>query len=67
MDGESIIFVKTSAGFVAERVRTGQSDGAMVEVLAGLHLGDEYVTEGSFELKAKIVTSGMDAHAGHGH
>ncbi|MHC4250612.1 MAG: efflux RND transporter periplasmic adaptor subunit, partial [Planctomycetota bacterium] len=67
VDGESIVFVKHPEGFVAERVRTGQSDGAMVEVIAGLKPGDEYVTEGSFELKAKIVTSGMDAHAGHGH
>jgi cobalt-zinc-cadmium efflux system membrane fusion protein len=67
VEGESIIFVKHPEGFVAERVRTGQSDGAMVEILAGLKPGDEYVTEGSFELKAKIVTGGMDPHAGHGH
>ena len=67
VDGESVVFVKDPKGFVVERVRTGQTDGAMTEILAGLLPGQEYVTEGSFELKAKIVTSGMDAHAGHGH
>ena len=67
IDGETVVFVKESGGFAAERVKTGESDGAMVEVLAGLKPGDEYVTRGAFELKAKIVTSGMDPHAGHGH
>ena len=34
---------------------------------AGLTPGQRYVTAGAFELKTKIVTSGLGAHAGHGH
>ena len=36
-------------------------------VLDGLAPGQRYVAHGGFELKAKIVTSGAGAHAGHGH
>ena len=36
-------------------------------ILSGLEEGMEYVNNGAFELKAKIVTSSFDAHAGHGH
>ena len=45
----------------------GRGDRTRVEITRGLAAGQRYVTHGAFELKAKIATSGMDAHAGHGH
>ncbi len=64
---ESVVFIDTGTELVAEQVAVGQSDGDRVEILAGLEAGQRYVVEGAFELKAKIVTSGLGAHAGHGH
>jgi len=48
-------------------VSIGESDSRFVEILAGLEQGMEYVAAGAFELKAKIVTSALGGHAGHGH
>jgi len=67
MDEESVVFLETADGFSAQPVVLGRGDNGSVEVLAGLSHGQRFVTEGAFELKAKIVTSGLDAHAGHGH
>ena len=67
IEGESVLFVEEHDGFKAVPVSLGRSDRNGVEVLSGLKSGQRYVVNGGFELKAKIVTSGMDAHAGHGH
>ena len=37
------------------------------QITAGLKPGQQYVVTGAFALKSMMVTSGMDAHAGHGH
>jgi cobalt-zinc-cadmium efflux system membrane fusion protein len=65
--GEKVIFVPDGKGFKAVPVMTGRGSGGMVEVIAGLKPGDKYVSQGGFELKAVMITSGMDPHAGHGH
>lgn len=67
LDGEPVVFVPGDHGFQTLEIRTGLSDGKQVQVLSGLKPGDEYVAEGAFALKAQMVTSGMDPHAGHGH
>ncbi|MBN2450228.1 MAG: efflux RND transporter periplasmic adaptor subunit [Lentisphaeria bacterium] len=67
VDGNTVVFVPGGAGFVPTRVRTGRSDRERVEITAGLVAGTAYVTEGAFALKAKLVTSTLDSHAGHGH
>jgi len=67
LDNEAVVFVPAPGGFGARHVRAGASDGTRVAVVDGLHQGERYVAEGAFELKAKLVTSGMDPHAGHGH
>ena len=48
-------------------VTIGGSDDRLTEILGGLEEGAEYVAAGAFELKAKIVTSALGGHAGHGH
>ncbi len=67
LDEEPVVFVETPEGFTPTPVSLGRSSESRVEILSGLAVGQRYVTQGAFELKAKIVTSGIDAHAGHGH
>jgi multidrug efflux pump subunit AcrA (membrane-fusion protein) len=62
-----VIFVDTDDALRPVRVSLGRGDTTRVEVLSGLMPDQRYVVEGAFELKAKIVTSGLGAHAGHGH
>jgi cobalt-zinc-cadmium efflux system membrane fusion protein len=65
--GESVVFVPHDGGFVAVPVKIGRFDRDFGEIVSGLKEGDEYVSNGAFELKSMIVTAGMDPHAGHGH
>ncbi|WP_372845961.1 efflux RND transporter periplasmic adaptor subunit [Pontiella sp.] len=67
IEGEAIVFVPSADGFVTAPVQLGLSDGRSVEIKRGLQPGQKYVAAGAFSLKAKMVTSGMDPHAGHGH
>jgi cobalt-zinc-cadmium efflux system membrane fusion protein len=67
IDGESVIFISGEHGFSPVPVKTGLMDDTGIEILHGLELNDRYVASGAFALKAHVVTSGMDPHAGHGH
>jgi cobalt-zinc-cadmium efflux system membrane fusion protein len=67
LDGETVVFVETGESFEARPVATGRSNSTHLEVLSGLNKGETYVAKGAFSLKAKIITSDLDAHAGHGH
>jgi len=65
---EHVVFVADGPGrFRPVDVTPGESDSHHVRILAGLERGIEYVSRGAFELKAKIITSSLDSHAGHGH
>jgi cobalt-zinc-cadmium efflux system membrane fusion protein len=67
VDDENVVFVEDGDGFVPTPVHLGRSDRDRVIILSGLAPGQRYVEQGAFELKAHIVTSGIDPHAGHGH
>ena len=67
IDGETVVFTETAHGIEPTAVALGRSDATNVEILAGLSPGDHYVAGGAFALKAEIITSGLDPHAGHGH
>ncbi len=67
IDGENIVFIKHDDEFVPQEVQLGITDGEYVEIISGLDSDDKFVAKGAFELKTKIITGGMDAHAGHGH
>ena len=67
MGEQPVVFLDTSDGFKPAPVSLGRSNESRIEILSGLAAGQRYVTQGAFELKAKIVTSGLGAHAGHGH
>ncbi|ABV38473.1 cobalt-zinc-cadmium resistance protein (cation efflux system protein) [Shewanella sediminis HAW-EB3] len=49
------VFVKHGNTFEVRMLKLGESDGAYVEVLAGLDSDSEYVTENSYLLKADIM------------
>ncbi len=67
LEGKKCVFVKDEHGFEPSFITLGQSNAGYVQVTSGLKPGQQYVTKGAFELKAKIVTSTLDSHAGHGH
>ena len=67
LDEEWVVFVEAGDGFEPVPVTLGRGDEERVEVLSGLRAGQRYVSEGAFECKAKVVTSNIDPHAGHGH
>ncbi|MCX7004222.1 MAG: hypothetical protein NTV22_13255, partial [bacterium] len=62
-----IVFIQDAHGLEPRPVTLGAADDTRVEITSGVKPGDKYVTRGSFELKAKQITAGMDSHAGHGH
>ncbi len=67
LEGETCVFVYHKEGFETQDVRVGRTNKTHAEIITGLEVGQRYVTKGAFELKAKIVTSTLDSHAGHGH
>lgn len=67
IEGEDVVFVEHEGAFEIVPVTTGRSDREQVEIVAGLDPGTSYVVAGAFELKATVITSNLDPHAGHGH
>jgi cobalt-zinc-cadmium efflux system membrane fusion protein len=64
----AVFLVKGKNEFEPVHVITGQSDEDVIEIASGdIELGDQYVAQGAFDIKAHLVTSSLDAHAGHGH
>ncbi len=67
IQGKSHVFVKAGQDYVPRAVTLGRSGDEQVEILSGLEPGEQVVVRGAFDLKANIVTSTLDSHAGHGH
>lgn len=55
--GQTVVFVRTVKGFRAQPVKTGRGNVAQIEILQGLTAGQEYVSKGSFSLKAEALKS----------
>jgi cobalt-zinc-cadmium efflux system membrane fusion protein len=67
LDGEHVVFVPDGHGYTAVPVGLGAADDRHIIITSGLTPGEDYVAAGAFVLKAAMVTSGMDPHAGHNH
>ncbi len=67
VDGETVVFVPDAHGFSPVDVETGLANDRYVEIRHGLKAGERYVSSGAFTLKAELIISGMDPHAGHSH
>ncbi len=63
MEDQKVVFVANGNEYEMRPVKTGRSGDRTVEVLRGLGVGEQYVSEGSFIIKADITKSG----AGHDH
>ena len=63
MENQTVVFVKEDDAYEMRPVSLGMSDGDLVEVKEGLEIGDQYVSQGSFIVKADIGK----AEAAHEH
>lgn len=63
MEDQTVVFVKDGNNYEMKPVKTGVSDGRYIEITSGLTAGQNYVSEGSFIIKADILKSG----AAHEH
>lgn len=65
LDNKTVVFVKTSEGFLPHPVKVGRSNASFVEIISGLEKGAYYASQGAFTLKAQISKGGFDD--GHNH
>lgn len=63
MEEQTVVFIKYGDSYEMRPVQTGVSDGTYIEITNGLSVGQFYVSEGSFIIKADILKSG----AAHEH
>ena len=54
MEDKTVVFVKEGDAYEMRPVRLGQGDGKYIEVREGLKAGEQYVSQGSFIVKADI-------------
>jgi len=57
IDGRDMVFVAVKGGFRAVPVSVGERSGGRVEILEGLRVGQQAVTEGAFVLKSQLGAS----------
>jgi cobalt-zinc-cadmium efflux system membrane fusion protein len=60
MEDQTVLFVKEGNAYEQVHVETGVSDGQYVEIISGLKAGQDYVSEGSFVIKADILKAGAE-------
>lgn len=66
--GNYFVFVQhTPVSFEKREVQPGETDGAQVQILKGLHVGERVVTKGGVSLKLSQGAAALDPHAGHVH
>ena len=53
--------------FEKRQVKTGVTDGRMIEIRSGLEEGERIVTKGAVLVKLAAAGGRLDAHAGHVH
>ncbi len=66
IEDRPVVFVKTDEGFKPQTVVLGRSDERRVEIVGGLHPGQQYVAKNGFTLKAELGKSSL-GEGGHGH
>ncbi len=54
VEEHNVVFVQENESFEPRKIILGRTDGELIEVLAGLRVGETYVTKNSFILKAEI-------------
>lgn len=65
--GVFYVYVQTAGeSFQKREIKTGISDGRLIEVLSGLAAGERVVTRGAYQIKLSQASGTMPAH-GHEH
>lgn len=60
VNGQDVVFVRIAADrFILRPVKVGDTINGKVEILDGVHSGEEVVTQGSFLLKSQLLKSSM--------
>jgi membrane fusion protein, heavy metal efflux system len=63
IDGEGVSFIRTGEDtFEMRPVRKGRETDEQIEILKGLHEGEEVVVKGSFILKSEFMKGEMGGH-----
>lgn len=62
VDGQPVVFIRTSDGFKPQKVSVGQSSTGRIEVLSGLAAGQSIATRNAFVLKAELGKGEGEAH-----
>ena len=64
MEDHSVVFVETDEGFVPQPIQVGRTNPTHAEILDGLEVGQPYVAQGAFILKAQLAKGAFgDGHA----
>lgn len=66
LDGETVLFVQTDAGFEPRKVQQGRATTEAVEIVDGLIVGERYAANNVLALKAETNRAALE-HAGHVH
>lgn len=62
MENQTVVFVRDGDMYEPVPVHTGMSGAEYVEITNGLKAGQDYVSEGSFIIKADIMKAGAEHH-----
>ncbi|MCF6271015.1 MAG: efflux RND transporter periplasmic adaptor subunit [Melioribacteraceae bacterium] len=65
LDGERVIFINDNGGFRPQVVTLGLENNNLIEVIDGLHVGEEYVSKGAYTFKSEILKESFGG--GHAH
>lgn len=64
LEDKTVVFIKRGDEFFPQQVKLGKENDVNVEITSGLQAGQQYVSKGSFTLKAEILKEsfGGDEH-----
>lgn len=57
IEGQDVIFIKTEDAFELREVELGRPNSDYIEIVKGINVGENYVSEGSFTLKSELLKS----------
>lgn len=60
LDGQPSVFVRQSGGYLPTAVQIGARSGTGVQIVDGIHQGDQVVVTGTFTLKSELLLSGEE-------
>lgn len=64
VENQSVVFTESGGEFAPQPVQVGRTSSTHAEILAGLRVGQRYVSQGAFTLKAQLSKGAFgDGHA----